>query len=245
MPNSIPKTSQAPLPTKPNYDPFSSLTTSHPTSRSATPSVPSFPQSQSNPVSSPQSPSDPFASLSTPAPRQPSPFPSTIQQQPPTPSPSASLFNFTAPNVSQSQVQIGPAKSQPTNGALAPADDDWNFASALPEDNSTLPSANAIIVSNTTVKITFQASRPDSSSSVVSIQALFSNNTPNAITEYTFQVAVTKVSTSNSYPLLLAYHLILGIHIKTYTSIWEDIGVLPTKCDQSADSNSWCLQRTG
>lgn len=81
---------------------------------------------------------------------------------------------------------------QASNGASA--DDDWNFTSALPDDPSNLPSLNELIVSNTSVKIVFQASRTASTDNFVSIRASFSNNTNNPITEYTFQVAVTKAS---------------------------------------------------
>lgn len=79
-----------------------------------------------------------------------------------------------------------------TNGA--PADDDWNFTSALPDDGSELPTQNNLIVSNTSVKIDFRVERLESSDSSISINASFSNNTPSLITEYTLQVAVAKVN---------------------------------------------------
>ena len=53
--------------------------------------------------------------------------------------------------------------------------------------------SNEIAVSNTSVTITFKASRIGQPGDVVAIMAHFSNNTSSLITEYTFQVAVTKV----------------------------------------------------
>lgn len=185
------KPAQTPRVPKPNYDPFSSLTSSHPSSRSATPGAP--PLSQLQQATKPFQPSsDPFAALSAPAPRQPSPFPLNQQSQPPAPSTSAPLFDFASTKPPPPQSQIVPAPHQASNGT--PVDDDWSFASALPDDATNLPSMNDLLISNTIVKIVFQVSRPDVSAPVVSIQASFSNNSPSILTEYTFQVAVTKVS---------------------------------------------------
>jgi len=168
---------------KPNYDPFSSFFSSHSASGSSTPANISLSLSQlaSKP---PQTPSDPFAALSSPAIRQPSPLPTPSQSQ--APPPSTSLFDFAAHNPSTPQPSA--ATSQASNGGSA--EDDWNFSSALPED-SNLPLSNDFPVSNTSVKIMFKASRSDDS--IISIHAHFSNNTPSLVTEYTFQVAVTKV----------------------------------------------------
>ena len=167
---------------KPNYDPFSSLTSnSLPTSRSHTPSAPTFPQAS-------KLSSDPFAPLSSPASRQLSPFPQ--QPQIPPASTSSSLFDFTSPSASTGQKSS--ALSHQTNGTSN--DDEWDFASALPDD--TLPTTNQVVVSNTMVNITFKASREGQPSDVVALMARFSNNTPSLITEYTFQVAVTKVRLS-------------------------------------------------
>jgi len=182
------KPTQGPPVPKPNYDPFSSLTSSHPSSRSATPSLVKSQQS----TKLPPPPSDPFAALSNPAPRQTSQLLSTQNPQQPAPSPSASLFDFASPKPTPPTTQIRTSSHQASNGA--PADDDWNFASALPDDTFNLPSANNLIISNTAVKIAFQVSRPNVSESSISIQASFSNSSPTIITEYTFQVAVAKVA---------------------------------------------------
>ncbi|MCJ1277929.1 hypothetical protein MMC21_005743 [Puttea exsequens] len=172
-PTPPPQQHQVPAPPKPNYDPFSSLSSSHPSSRSTTPAPPSLLQQATKP---PQPSSDPFAAFSKP------------HSQPQTPS--SSLFDFAKPTPSQPQpsTTVSPKAS---NGAASTIDDDWNFASALPADDPTaLPASIDILISTTAVHISFQVSR--SSDSSVSIRASFSNNTPQPITEYTFQVAVTK-----------------------------------------------------
>ncbi|KAI4181598.1 MAG: hypothetical protein L6R41_006529 [Letrouitia leprolyta] len=167
-PTPTPQPQQAPPSSKPNYDPFASLTSSHPASRSNTP-VPSFSQTQ------PMSP-DPFAALASKPPQQPSP------------APSSSMFNFASPKLPSSTIS---QPSQQSNGASATTEDDWDFASALPADSSSLPNLNEITVSQAAVTILFKAIRSDKSDSI-SISASYSNNTPALITEYTFQVAVTK-----------------------------------------------------
>ena len=185
-PRTTPQPQPAPVPPKPNYDPFSSITSSHQPSRSSTPAPTSLLQAQQA-TKSPQPASGTFSALNPPTLRQATP------QQPglPTPSPSASIFDF-APSRTVTP-QAPPAATAPAQASHATtADDDWNFSSALPED-AALPLSNELVVSNNSVKITFKASRNDSSDSVVSIMARFSNNTFKVITEYTFQVAVTKV----------------------------------------------------
>lgn len=164
-----PQVQPPPPSSKPNYDPFASLSSSHPASRSNTP-VPSFPQTQ--PTSS-----DPFAALASKPPQQPSP------------APSSSMFNFASPKLPPSTIS---QPGQQSNGASVATEDDWDFASALPVDNSSLPNSNEITVSQAAVTIKFKANRSDKSDSPILISASYSNNTPALITEYTFQVAVTK-----------------------------------------------------
>ncbi|KAL8768380.1 MAG: hypothetical protein Q9194_005727 [Teloschistes cf. exilis] len=158
-----------PPPSKPNYDPFASITKSQQTSRSGTPG-PVFPPPQPSSI-------DPFAALAWKPPQQPSP------------APSASISNFASP---KPPVSSTPTPLQQSNGASMTTDDDWNFASALPAENSSLPASNEVIVSQTAVTVSFKASRTDKPESPISILASYSNNTPSLITEYTFQVAVTK-----------------------------------------------------
>ncbi|KAL8976875.1 MAG: hypothetical protein Q9205_007211 [Flavoplaca limonia] len=172
-----PQYQQAPSSSKPNYDPFASITNSHPTSRSNTPG-PGHTQAQSTSL-------DPFASLASKPPQQPSP------------APSPSMFNFASPKISTPATTV---PSQQRNGASTVTDDDWNFASALPADNTSLPSSNEMIISKTSVMVAFRVSRSDRPEAPISILASYSNNTSSLITEYTFQVAVTKTYTLQLTP---------------------------------------------
>ncbi len=195
-PSTTPQPQHYPSPPKPNYDPFATLASSHPSSRSTTPQPASLFQTHQVTKSS-QPVADPFAALSSPALTQ-NPTSSNAQRpQMPAPSPSASLFDFTPPKPTAPPPPASLNSYPASNGTTT--DDDWTFASALPDDGSSLPQSNDIVVSNTSVKIVFQASRPDSDDSIISIRASFSNNTPSHVTEYTFQVAVTKVHDHREY----------------------------------------------
>ncbi|MCJ1381493.1 hypothetical protein MMC17_004604 [Xylographa soralifera] len=176
---------QQPIPLKSNYDAFASLTTSRPSSQSTTP-VPSLVQQQMH-VPAPSHLSDPFAGLSSSSniPRQNSPFAQSQHNK----ASSTSMFDFassTSQNANAASNSI--AAAQNTNGAST--DDDWNFSSALPEDS--LPSSASLIVSSKDVEIAFDVSIRKTDDSVIDILATFSNKSSNPITEYTFQVAVTK-----------------------------------------------------
>lgn len=177
-PNPTVQPQQGPVHTKPNYDPFSTIANSLTSSRATTPG-PTFPSQQS---AQPSKPADPFASLSSP-PAQPSPSLNALRSQPAS-TPPPSLFGFEPPS-QQSQIP------QQMNGA--PAEDEWNFSSALPDEGAGLPSVNDIGIQGSHVSISFKISRRPSSDSVIQIAASFSNKTAKLVTEYTFQVAVTKV----------------------------------------------------
>lgn len=191
-PDSTPQPPSGFVSAKPNYNPFSTLTTSHPSSRTSTPGpslIASKPGSASQTSPSPQPPqSDPFAILASPPARPTPPMTNVPSSNLIHPSPSPSIFNF-APSVqagnSTSQASGAPQRS---NGATA--DDDWDFTSALPDEQNQLPAINELTLSKTSVTIAFKISRPAESDSVVSILARSSNNTEAVITEYTFQVAV-------------------------------------------------------
>ena len=160
-------------------------------SRSSTPAPPTLLQAQQ--AARPSQPStDPFAALSSAASRTASPLPSSQLPQKPAPSPSASLFDFASPKPAVPQSQPATSSQQATNGTSA--DDDWDFTSALPDDGAELPVHNQLTVSNTSVKIDFRVERAEAVDSAISISASFSNNTSSLITEYTLQVAVTKVN---------------------------------------------------
>ena len=91
------------------------------------------------------------------------------------------------------QASIIPTQ-QPSNGVNNNSSEDWEFASALPEE----PLTNDVLVSSTHVKIVLNVSRRSDDS--IGLVALFSNNTSSSITEYTFQIAVTKGFTLNLKP---------------------------------------------
>ena len=185
-----PQPQQAPITSKPNYDPFKLVPNSLSSSRSSTPAPPTLLQAQQ--AARPSQPStDPFAALSSAASRTASPLPTSQLHPKPAPSPSASLFDFASPKPVVPHSQPATSSQQATNGTSA--DDDWVFTSALPDDGSELPARNELIVSNTSVKIHFRVERAEAVDSAISISASFSNNTSSLITEYTLQVAVTKV----------------------------------------------------
>lgn len=198
-PNSTAQPQQASLPAKPNYDPFKFVTSSSPSSRSSTPAPPNLLQTQqaAKPLQSSQPSADPFAALSSAASRTASPLPPSHSSQKLAPPSSASMFDFASPKPAVSQSQPAANSQQVTNGSSA--DDDWNFTSALPDDGE-LPAHNNLTVSDTSVKIDFRVERPETTDSAISISALFSNNTPSLITEYTLQVAVTKAFTLKLTP---------------------------------------------
>ncbi|MCJ1295132.1 hypothetical protein MMC34_006693 [Xylographa carneopallida] len=176
---------QQPIPLKPNYDAFASLTNSRASSQSSTP-VPSLIQQQRH-VPAPTQSSDPFAALSSSSniPRQSSPFAQPQHNK----GPSTSMFDFASARSQNANATTNSTPAaQNTNGAAA--DDDWNFSSALPEDS--LPNSTSLVVSSKEVEIKFDVSRRKTEDSIIDILATFSNNSANLITEYTFQVAVTK-----------------------------------------------------
>ncbi|KAA6408935.1 MAG: vhs domain-containing [Lasallia pustulata] len=190
VPTPHPQPQQLPVASKPNYDAFAGISSPRPVSQSVVPPPMVNQQQAAAAVRPPQTPSDPFASLSKPTSRTASPFPSQQKPQQPVASPATSMFNFAQPALQ--------APAQQTNGTSA--DDDWNFTSALPDDGSSLPTTNHLVVSNTAVHISFAISRPSDRDSVINVLAKFSNATPSPITEYTFQVAVSKSYTLRLTP---------------------------------------------
>ncbi|KAL8825803.1 MAG: hypothetical protein Q9191_004194 [Dirinaria sp. TL-2023a] len=193
-PSPTPQIQSSQVPTKPNYDPFAILNSSHPSSRTSTPAPTLLQQQSSRP---PNPPSDPFAALSSP-PSQPSPSLNSQRPQQASSTASTSLFEF-ASSANQSSPRYPPPNiPQQTNGASA--DDEWSFSSALPDENANLPASKDINVQNGPVGIVFRAGRPSNSNSVIHIMASFSNHTSNAVTEYEFQVAVTKAYTLRLVP---------------------------------------------
>ena len=232
-PNPTVQPQQGPMHTKPNYDPFSAISNSLTSSRATTPG-PSFPPQQS--AQSSKS-ADPFASLSSPPP-QPSPSLNALRSQP-TSTPPPSLFGFDPPS-QQNQIP-----QQMNNGA--PADDEWNFSSALPDEGASLPSINEIGIQGSHVSISFKISRPPNSNSVIQIAASFSNKTAKLVTEYTFQVAVTKVthlsqrSRGSWLPSLLIF--LSGLHSKAYPAVGADVTTKSIEWYNPKHRNPWYFER--
>ncbi|PSK53987.1 hypothetical protein B9Z65_7793 [Elsinoe australis] len=175
-----PQVSQAPQPPRANYDPFGSLGVS-----SSTPK-PTSPLPNANLFAKPSAaPSDPFASLSSSNSRTASPFqfqqsaqpPPTSQQQP------SSLLNLGTTS-----------NGQPP--AAAPADDEWTFTSALPQDQ-----AHQIAVTNSAIRTVFSVSRPAGAEDWIQIESRISNATAQPVSDLTFQLAVTKVCSPPAPPL--------------------------------------------
>ena len=182
---------------KPNYDLFSNLTSSSTTSQTRSPNT--IAQSSHAPNTIPSPALDPFSALYSA-----SPLPPSLSKDPS----ANTLFGMNSPIAAAPSPNNTPKshnQSQIANGQSN--DDDWNFSSALP-DEPPLQQTNEILVSNTAVGIALKISRPPSSKATIVIAAQFSNNTNSSITEYHFQLAVTKVSftTSSNDPQALHAH---------------------------------------
>merc|ERR1711939_800796 len=174
---------------KANYDPFSSLSASNsrPSSMSSTP-IPSAAQQQQ--AAAAKKPADPFAALASTG-RSGSPFQfqqSTLSGKSPAPpatsqTPQASgggldllgMGDSTAPAQSPQQQQ----QQQAAGG-----DDEWTFSSALPDQ------PHELAVTNSSIKTVFSVKRDNDTE--IQLQSKISNNTPQPITDLTFQLAVTK-----------------------------------------------------
>jgi len=99
--------------------------------------------------------------------------------------------------LSSSQFSSKPTTPQPpATPAAAPAasndDDEWSFSSALPPESSA-PREHQIIVSNTALRVHMKASRQSQSPNAIHLLFVFSNTTPQHISDLHFQLAVTKV----------------------------------------------------
>jgi hypothetical protein len=166
-------TSQSP-PAKPDYSPFPPLPSSRPPSSKGTPATSQF-QQQSAQTQSATAALSPFTSATQ---RQSSPF-QFLQQHPQSSTPSSSLLDLT---------------QQPKPQVITNADaEEWTFTSSLPVQNNTPPSSNEIIVTNSSVHVLLEVTRPPTNEATIRVLARFSNNALQSISDLTFQVAVTKV----------------------------------------------------
>ena len=148
---------------KPNYDAFAALTSALPSSKPPTPG----PAQQRQPAPN-QPPVDPFASLVSEGSR---------------PSTPAHLRNVSQPKTQQPLLSLSQQQALPAPSA----EDEWNFASSLPEQ----PESNTFQVHSSKVAIEFTVRRQPGQP-LINIQARFSNQTPQAISGLHFQVAVEK-----------------------------------------------------
>lgn len=171
------------------YDPFASLASSQPSTQPVTP-VPTVGKQQQS-ASRPLPSADPFAILSNPTPRQPSPFEYQQQSSNRVPSASPSLFDFAQSTKPQTQPNQPALAAQQNNGTSS--EEEWTFASSLP-DQANLPPVNEVMVTNTAVNVVFAVSRPAGDDSSITMVVRSSNNTAQPIAEFTFQIAVPKVS---------------------------------------------------
>ncbi|RAK98416.1 VHS domain protein [Aspergillus ibericus CBS 121593] len=180
-----PSMPQAPAGFKPNYDILSSLgSSSQPPSQSTTP-VPGVRPQRVVAAATPPPAVDPFASLVSASPRQASPLPSGGSV---TGSATGSLLDL-----------VGSGPAQPAGSGQAVEDDEWNFASSLPESN-TLPSTNRVRVLNSALRIEFVARRNPQQAEQIHVVALFSNGTSQPLNELHFLVAVEKAYTLRLRP---------------------------------------------
>ncbi|KAJ6021024.1 hypothetical protein N7540_006528 [Penicillium herquei] len=167
-----------------NHDILSSMNLSRPTSQSSTPVPGKSPMVRS--TATPPQAADPFASLVSASPR-----PASGGFQPPQSQPalaSSSLLDLVG----------GPSvPAQPAGQAAE--DDDWNFASSLPQSN-TLPANNQLQVLNSQLRVEFQVRRVPNAPRQIYIRAVFSNTTSQPIGELHFQVAVEKSYTLQLRP---------------------------------------------
>jgi len=133
-----------------------------------------FPQPSVQPARSP----DPFAAL-TSTPRQASPF--QYQQSVKQPSAAPATVDL-----------LGGAMSAPTSNlaqsstSAANDDDEWTFASSVPD------TSKEITVTNSSINVLFNVSRE--TDTTLLINSRISNNTPLPIANLTLQVAASKVS---------------------------------------------------
>lgn len=155
-------------------DLFGSTSNSGPSSQISSPLPSARPQIPVQPARTP----DPFAALNSPTPRQGSPmhFQQSIKSQPPA-SGSVDLLGGAIPAPTSNLAQ--------SSTSAANDDDEWTFASAVPD------TSKEITVNNTLINVVFKVSRE--SDTVLLVQNSISNNTPQPISNLTFQVAASKV----------------------------------------------------
>lgn len=164
--------SPMPQPSQPNYDIFASLARPQSTAKPATPP----PTSQRTNMSpQPSRAVDPFAALVSSSSR-----PSTPSQR----------VNGSRGTTDASGLgDFGQKPTASSKAVTTTTEDEWNFASALPE--VTLLASNTVQVHASLIKILFRARRP-SGQEPIHITVVFSNDTSQTVTGVHFQLAVQK-----------------------------------------------------
>jgi ADP-ribosylation factor-binding protein GGA len=162
-------------------DLFGSSRTSTPPQRQSP-----IPNIISQPLVQPARTPDPFAAL-TSTPRQGSPF--QYQQSIKQPSSAAATVDL-----------LGGAIPAPSSAlaqsSVANDEDEWTFASSVPDTNKELT------VTNTSINVLFNVSRE--SDSTLLIKSRISNNTPLPIANLTLQVAASKVCSDSPLEIFKA-----------------------------------------
>jgi ADP-ribosylation factor-binding protein GGA len=134
------------------------------------------PSAFSTPPPQPARTPDPFAALAS-TPRQASPF--QYQQSVKPPAAASGAVDLLGGGVATPTTNL----VQGTNAAND--DDEWDFASSVPDTSKELT------VTNTSINVLFNISRE--TDAVLLIQSRISNNTPLPVSGLTFQVAASKV----------------------------------------------------
>ena len=163
---------------RPNYDAFSAFTSPQSSSKPPTP-TPFVQQPKQSAVPPPTS-TDPFAALVSPSSRSDNP----AQQR--------GSSNPLATSSSLLDLGNAPSTTTATGAAGKPYDDDWDFASALPEAEPSQPVTQHLQVLSSYIKIEFSATRR-MQDQAIHIVARFSNETLQSVSGLHFQVAVQKV----------------------------------------------------
>jgi len=172
-------TSQAP---RPNYDAFSSLSSALPRSKPATPAP-----GQQRPSQQPSAPSDPFASLLSSGSRPSTPSMS-MQQNGGRPASGSFQPSSLASAIPPAASNAAPATT---------ADDDWNFVSSPPAQESALPPKSTLTVHDqgklkVTLECMRQTNQGPSASAPIFVKASFMNQTNMPVSGLHSQIAVEK-----------------------------------------------------
>lgn len=203
---------QAPAGFKPTYDIMASFNSSRPVSQSSPPAPRPPQQPTATPTPPPPPASDPFAALVSASPRTSSPFP---------PGASSTQSPAAASSALLDLVGAGPPTTAAASGSSAQTqdDDEWNFASSLPESNA-LPTTNKVQVLNSSLRIEFVARRHPNQPKQIHVVALFSNTTGQPLNELHFQVAVEKVSSISYDQQTNHANSTTGLYIAAPAAVW-------------------------